>query len=108
MSDITIERIRELCGNRAMRWTNHIHTRLIKRNIRIADVEQILLSGEIIERYPDDYPYPSCLVSGVGAGNNYIHVVCGISETELHLITAYYPNPAKWSEDFKLRKENPE
>ena len=64
------------------------------------------MSGEVIEDYPDDYPYPSCLISGVGEHNNYIHVVCGMSETELYLITAYYPNPAEWSEDCKVRKEN--
>ena len=105
MSDITIMRIRELCENKVMRWTNHIHTRLIKRNILIEDVEESLLSGEIIELYPDDYPYPSCLVLGTDANNNYVHVVCGISGAELHLITAYYPNPAKWSADFKVRRE---
>ena len=23
------------------------------------------MNGEIIEQYPDDYPYPSCLILGV-------------------------------------------
>lgn len=100
-----IDNIKQLCTIKAMRWTDHIHMRLIKRNISIEDIEKSLLSGEIIEQYPNDYPYPSCLVLGFDANNNHVHVVCGISETELHLITAYYPNPVKWSEDFKVRKE---
>jgi hypothetical protein len=77
----------------------------VKRNITIEDVENVLMSGEIIEEYPDDYPYPSCLILGCSPENNHVHVVCGISDTELHLITAYYPNPVKWLEDFKTRKE---
>jgi len=79
--------------------------RMLKRNISMPDIENALMSSEIIEQYPDDYPYPSCLILGLDANNNYIHVVCGISEIELYLITAYYPNPDEWSEDFKVRKE---
>lgn len=34
-----------------------------------------------------------------------IHVVCGIHEDELWLITAYHPNPIEWSNDYRNRKE---
>ena len=105
MLEIKIEYIQKLCKNKALRWTNHIIIRMLKRKISIPDVENALVSGEIIEQYPNDYPYPSCLILGFTTNNNYIHVVCGINETELHLITAYYPNPDEWSENFKIRKE---
>jgi hypothetical protein len=36
----------------------------LERGITIAEIEQALQNGEIIERYPDDQPYPSCLVLG--------------------------------------------
>ena len=88
-----------------MRWTNHIAMRLLQRNIGMDNVECAILNGEIIEPYPADYPHPSCLILGLTADNKNLHVVCGISETELYLITAYYPNPDEWSEDFKIRKE---
>ena len=63
------------------------------------------MSGEIIEEYPEDYPYPSCLVFGYTLQNRTLHVVVGIGETKLWLITAYQPDPEQWSEDFKKRKE---
>jgi hypothetical protein len=102
---MTMEIIRKLCIGDTLRWTNHIVIRLLQRKIAINDVRHALLYGEIIEQYPSDYPYPSCLVLGIALSNKYIHIVCGVAETELWLITAYYPNPAEWSADFRIRKE---
>ena len=63
------------------------------------------MNGEIIEDYPDDYPYLSCLVLEYTVKGHVLHVVVGMSETRLWLITAYQPNPEQWSDDFKVRKE---
>ena len=104
--NLTIDLIRKLCIDKKLRWTNHIFIRLTQRNISMADVEYALLTGEIIEEYPSDYPYPSCLVLGVNIQGSYIHVVCGSNGEELWLITAYYPSTELWSNDFKVRKEN--
>lgn len=101
-----IKRVQELCNKKALRWTNHMFVRLIQRNISMQDVMNAIMSGEIIEDYPDDYPYPSCLIIGYTVGDKIIHVVCGIGENEVWLITAYYPDMARWSSDFKTRKES--
>ena len=61
---------------------------------------------EIIEQYPDDYPYPSCLILGMSIEDKYLHVVIGNHESDLFLITAYFPSFDKWESDFKTRKEN--
>lgn len=103
--ELTIEIIKNLCKNKKLRWTNHIFIRLTQRNISMSDVEKALLSGEIIEEYPSDYPYPSCLVLGLTIENKHLHVVCGSNGEELWLITAYYPNTELWSNNFKVRKE---
>jgi len=105
LDDLNIEDIKKFCICKKLRWTNHIMMRLIKRNISMNNVEYAIKNGEIIEPYPDDYPHPSCLILGTTSDNQPLHVVCGISPAELHLITAYYPDPAEWSEDFKVRKE---
>jgi hypothetical protein len=60
--------------------------------------------GNIIEDYPDDYPFPSALVLECKIGKP-IHVVAGIGENYLWIITAYYPSLDKWENDFKTRKE---
>ena len=103
---IDINEIQQLCENKALRWTNHVLVRLLQRKITTDDVVYALLNGEIIEQYPTDYPYPSCLVLGMTVNDKHLHVVCGLGVGELWLITAYYPNPDEWTQDFRARKES--
>lgn len=99
-----IKIIKMLCEKNAIRWTNHILIRLLQRGISIKDIKHGLLCGKIIEEYPNDYLHPSCLVLGMSVNRQYIHVVCGIAYDELWLITAYYPNPDEWNNDFTQRR----
>jgi len=103
---IDITEIKEMCDNGALRWTNHVLVRLIQRGISTDDIVCALRNGEIIEQYPTDYPYPSCLIVGNGLYSDFIHIVCGIGKGELWLITAYHPSSNEWASDFKTRKEN--
>ncbi len=106
MKKVNIEDIKKFIKEQKIRWTNHVLVRLFQRNITQEDIENVLLNGEIIEEYEDDYPYPSCLVYGVNLNNEVIHVVCGLNKEELWIITAYYPDNIKWHDDLKTRKEN--
>lgn len=74
--------------------------------IRADDVVQCLRSGEIIEEYPDDQPYPSCLVLGQTREGRRLHVVCApiIAERRLIVITTYQPDPARWDPGFRRRR----
>lgn len=105
MRKINMDIIRQLVKEKRIRWTNHVIVRLLQRNIAQIDVENALLSGEIIEEYENDYPYPSCLVYGININNKILHVVCGTNDTELWIITAYYPDSKEWENDLKTRKE---
>lgn len=102
---MNIEDIRRYCEEGALRWTNHVVSRLLQRHISMDDVAHALKNGEIIEQYPTDYPYPSCLVLGMSLQREHLHVVCGDSGTELWLITVYYPNENEWTDAFRKRKE---
>lgn len=106
MEKLNIDTIKQMVKDKKLRWTNHIVLRLLQRKITQEDVENALLTGEIIEEYQNDYPYPSCLVYGINLKNDVIHVVCGLTEIELWLITAYYPDNIEWEEDLKTRKGN--
>ena len=88
--------------------TAHAAERFRQRGIRAADVKQAVLGGEIIEQYPDDYPYPSCLILGQCSDGRYLHVVMSDEGTGSRIITAYIPNPAKWSDDLRTRKDGDE
>jgi hypothetical protein len=76
-----------------------------ERDISREDIKKCVMYGEIIEDYPDDYPHPSCLVFGYAVDNKVIHVVAGSDETDIYIITAYYPNTVKFENDLKTRKE---
>lgn len=102
---MNIKRIKLLCQSDRLRWTIHIISRLIQRNISIADVKSAILHGKIIEEYPHDYPYPSCLILGITLQNEYLHIVCGVANDELWLITAYRPSTTEWDSSFTHRKE---
>ena len=65
MEKIDINRVKKLIKEGNIRWTNHILVRLFQRNISRQDVLEVLLNGEIIEEYENDYPYPSCLIYGI-------------------------------------------
>ena len=82
------EEVERLCTLGAYRWTEHIIGRMAKRNISREDVKSALASGEIIEEYPDDYPYPSSLILGRLDDDSPLHVLCGIGDNKLWMITA--------------------
>ena len=96
--------LQKLCENGSIRWTGHILKRLMQRGIFQASVVQAIRSGEIIEQYPNDYPYPSCLLLGTTEAGEALHIVCGIGEGEVWLITAYHPDPDEWESDLKKRR----
>ena len=102
---ISITDLQKLCAAGAIRWTGHILKRLLQRGISQASVIQAILNGEIIEQYPDDYPFPSCLLLGSTATGTALHVVCGQGPSEVWMITACCPGPAEWEDDLKTRRK---
>jgi hypothetical protein len=47
-----------------IKWGGHASERILERNITRDDVIESILHGKIIEEYPDDFPFPSCLILG--------------------------------------------
>lgn len=101
---ISIGDLQKLCKAGAIRWTSHAVKRLMQRGIFQINVTQAIENGKIIEQYPDDYPYPSCLLLGTSEAGDAIHVVCGLGEGILWIITAYYPDPDEWETDLQTRR----
>ena len=100
----SIEEARKFCESGALKWTNHVFVLLMQRNISTNDVEYAIMNGEIIETYPYDYPYPSCLVLCVEVRGEPLHVVCGFAPDRLWIITAYRPDLSEWESDYKTRR----
>ena len=99
-----ITKLRKLCKESQIRWSTHGLARMQERDISRNDVKRCISEGEAIEDYPEDYPYPSCLVFGRDEKNKVLHVVAGTDGIMVYVITAYYPNTDKFEEDLKTRK----
>ncbi|OKY73930.1 MAG: hypothetical protein BM485_16815 [Desulfobulbaceae bacterium DB1] len=84
----------------------HATRRMFQRNISEDEVEFVLVHGEIIENYTDDFPLPSVLVNGCTPAKNRLHLVVGINDSEkiIVVITAYNPSEEKWDMNFSRRK----
>ena len=63
-----IHKIQTLFQNRSVKWSTHCLERMQERDILRDDVISCVLRGEIIEDYPNDFPYPSCLIFGYTRG----------------------------------------
>lgn len=99
-----IDNIRKALQRDDIQWSGHALIRMQQRKIKIKDVTKCVLSGEIIEYYSSDYPFPSCLIAGVCDNDKMLHVVCSLGERNVWIITAYYPNTDEWLKDFKTRR----
>ena len=66
------------------------------------EVEAVVRDGEVIEDYPEDARGHSCLMLHTPRGRP-VHVVCSPKVDYLAIITAYVPDPASWSADFRRR-----
>jgi hypothetical protein len=103
--ELSVDDFRKLCTPEKFQITLHAARRLKQRGIVLDDIVNCIMCGEIIEQYPTDYPYPSCLILGSSINQELIHVVIGSDMNYLWIITAYKPDKEKWSNDFKTRKD---
>ncbi len=85
-------------------FSGHALRRMFERKISKDDVLEVIRSGEVIEDYPDDLPYPSCLLLGL-VQERPLHVTIAVDRPHktCYVITAYPPDPDLW-EDFRKRK----
>jgi Domain of unknown function (DUF4258) len=86
-------------------YQRHAVERMAQRGVSEEEVMHILLTGETIQVYADDTPFPSELILGWREGRP-LHVVVAIDTTKLRkiVITVYEPHPGQWEADFRRKK----
>ena len=64
------------------------------------EIYPAIRSGEAIEEYAEDMPYPSALVLGFTKSSRALHIVCAYDNENDRaiVITAYQPDPTRWVE----------
>ena len=86
----------------------HARERAEERNLFIDEINfSVTQGGEIIEDYPSDTPYPSCLIHGLNGKVDPIHSVWAYNKDTgfAVLITVYCPDPNKWI-NWRIRKKD--
>ena len=86
-------------------WRAHVLRRMVERGINRSEVVGAVVTGEVIEEYTDDSPYPSALVLGF-LEDRPLHVVVSFDESgpDTYIITAYEPSPDKFELDWRTRR----
>ncbi len=86
-------------------FSKHAFTRMAERKVSPAEVKAVIETGKIIQKYPDDRPYPSRLILGY-SGQRPLHVVSAYNaqeDTEF-VITVYEPTTEQWSDNYNKRR----
>lgn len=96
--------IQEIARQRRLIFIEHAIRQMIKREITDDEVRDVVLSGEIIEAYPNDKYSPSCLVLGATRAGRPLHVQCS-APPRVRVVTVYQPDPNEWI-DNRVRKES--
>ncbi|MDX2136808.1 MAG: DUF4258 domain-containing protein [Chloroflexota bacterium] len=84
-------------------FTTHASKRAAERLILSHEIEEAILSGEVIEDYPDDKYSPSCLILGYSQNKRALHIQVSYPPN-VKIITVYEPSPNEWEANLKTRK----
>ncbi len=94
--EVILAGIKAQSAARAIRITDHAREEMEEEAITLAEVQESIAAGQIIENYPDHRRGACCLLSGPTAQGRPLHVVCTTSLSLLVIITAYVPTPPRW------------
>ena len=91
-----LDKIRNQVRDGQYRISDHAHREMLNDGFLLQDLVEGVLSGEVLEDYPEHRRGPCCLLNGTTAGNRPIHIVCTTSLPVAIMITVYEPKPPKW------------
>lgn len=100
--EVLIEAVRE----HRVRITDHADEEAHADALTLEEIFLSIVQGEVLERYPNDRPYPSCLVLGSTPAGDPVHSVWAYNADSRWavLITVYRPDPDRW---FNWRRRKP-
>jgi hypothetical protein len=107
MSDTLLD-IARLIEKGQIRISAHGYDELAADDILVREVVAGVATAVLVEDYPDYHKGPAVLVRQYDDDGNPLHVVWGIPKgatLPAVLVTAYRPDPERWSSDF-LRRES--
>lgn len=107
MSNV-FEQIRELVCRQEVLISEHGYDELAADDILSEEVLRGAVNGIVVEEYPDYHKGPCVLVLQRDRDGKPLHVLWGIpreAESPAVIVTAYRPDPSRWTDDFLMRKK---
>ena len=107
MPSVTFERICAAITRRRVHVSEHAYDEAVEEELQILEVIEGTPRGEVIEDYPQDPRSPSCLVLLQASSSGALHAVWAFDPGpgRAILVTVYRPDPARWSDDLKTRRQ---
>jgi hypothetical protein len=102
-----LELMKGLVAKGMVRISVHGYDELAADNLSVRNVISGMQNADLLEDYPTFAKGPCVLVLQRDQEDRPIHVVWGIAKgtkSPAVLITAYRPDPEKWTEDYRSRK----
>jgi len=101
------EDFRDLALNGVIAIKQHAEKRRIRREVPQEAIEYILELFDVIEFYPNAFPFPAMLLRGVWEDRT-LHIVAGfdLSKQIVHVITVYEPDSEHFEPDWRTRRRN--
>ena len=101
------DRLKAAVKDNRIEWQRHALERMMERGISRETAKNVLLSGELIEDYPNDEPYPSALLLG-WVDKEPFHVVTAFDPVTVYcfIITVYKTDSEHFESDYKTRRQH--
>ncbi len=102
-----IQKIIIAIQNERVLITDHADEEAEADGLKIDEVYFSVEHGNVIEKYTEDKPYPSCLIYGLTFAGDPIHSVWAYNPKShwAILITVYRPDPKRWINWRRRRKK---
>jgi len=104
----TLRQVIALVVDGKVRVSEHGYDELAADGIRVRDLVAGIRAAELVEDYPDFPKGPCVLVLQRERDGSPVHALWGVprgASGPAVLVTAYRPDPKRWGDDLKRRKE---
>jgi hypothetical protein len=90
-------------------FTRHAFEQMFARGVAPAEVQVVIKTGDLVQEYPEDKPYPSSLLLAFSEGQP-VHVLVARDPLtrRCYIVTVYVPDPTRWESDFRRRRDGSE